>query len=76
VGWAGASGLPTPNPSRRGGEHEHMNELTNFANPVAKAETFDQIKIGIASPEQIRSWSYRRDQEARDHQLPHVQARA
>ena len=27
-----------------------MNELTNFANPIAKPETFDQIQIGIASP--------------------------
>ena len=35
-----------------------MNELTNFANPVAKPDTFDQIKIGIASPEKIRSWSF------------------
>jgi len=35
-----------------------MNELTNFMNPVAKAETFDQIQIGIASPERIRSWSF------------------
>jgi DNA-directed RNA polymerase subunit beta' len=35
-----------------------MNELTNFANPVAKPETFDQIQIGIASPERIRSWSF------------------
>jgi DNA-directed RNA polymerase subunit beta' len=35
-----------------------MNELTNFANPVAKTETFDQIQIGIASPERIRSWSF------------------
>ncbi|WP_432767751.1 MAG: DNA-directed RNA polymerase subunit beta' [Sphingopyxis sp.] len=35
-----------------------MNQLTNFMNPVAKAETFDMIKIGIASPERIRSWSF------------------
>ena len=36
-----------------------MNELTNFANPVAKAETFDQIQIGIwPLPERIRSWSF------------------
>ncbi len=35
-----------------------MNQLTNFMNPVAKPETFDQIKIGIASPERIRSWSF------------------
>jgi DNA-directed RNA polymerase subunit beta' len=25
-----------------------MNELTNFANPIAKPETFDEIRIGIA----------------------------
>ena len=35
-----------------------MNELTNFQNPVAKPETFDQIQIGLASPEKIRSWSF------------------
>ncbi len=35
-----------------------MNELTNFANPVVKPETFDQIQIGIASPDRIRSWSF------------------
>src|SRR6187397_1869707 len=34
-----------------------MNEMTNFANPIVKPETFDQIRIGIASPERIRSWS-------------------
>ena len=35
-----------------------MNELTNFANPIARQETFDQIRIGIASPDKIRSWSF------------------
>jgi DNA-directed RNA polymerase subunit beta' len=35
-----------------------MNELSKFNNPVAKPETFDQIQIGIASPEKIRSWSF------------------
>ncbi len=35
-----------------------MNQLTNFMNPTVKPETFDLIKIGIASPERIRSWSY------------------
>jgi DNA-directed RNA polymerase subunit beta' len=35
-----------------------MNELTPFANPVVKPETFDQIRIGIASPDKIRSWSF------------------
>ncbi|MBW4329836.1 DNA-directed RNA polymerase subunit beta' [Stakelama sp. CBK3Z-3] len=35
-----------------------MNELTNFSNPLAKPETFDQIQIGLASPDRIRSWSF------------------
>jgi DNA-directed RNA polymerase subunit beta' len=35
-----------------------MNEMTPFANPMTKPETFDQIQIGIASPERIRSWSF------------------
>ncbi len=35
-----------------------MNELSKFTNQIAKTETFDQIQIGIASPERIRSWSY------------------
>ncbi len=35
-----------------------MNELSKFANPVAKPETFDEIQIGLASPEKIRSWSF------------------
>ncbi len=35
-----------------------MNDLTKFTNQMAKAETFDQIQIGIASPERIRSWSF------------------
>ncbi|WP_321389891.1 DNA-directed RNA polymerase subunit beta' [Emcibacter sp.] len=33
-------------------------EIMNFFNPAAKPETFDNIKISIASPEQIRSWSF------------------
>jgi DNA-directed RNA polymerase subunit beta' len=35
-----------------------MNEVTNFFSPAAKPETFDQIQITIASPDQIRSWSF------------------
>ena len=30
----------------------------NFFNPGQKPETFDQIKISVASPERIRSWSF------------------
>jgi DNA-directed RNA polymerase subunit beta' len=33
-------------------------ELMNFYNPAAKPDTFDRIKIMIASPERIRSWSF------------------
>ncbi len=35
-----------------------MNDLTKFTNQMAKPETFDAIKIGLASPEMIRSWSF------------------
>ncbi len=33
-------------------------ELMNVFNPTTPAPTFDQIKISIASPEKILSWSY------------------
>ena len=33
-------------------------ELIKFYQPGQKPETFDQIKIMIASPERIRSWSF------------------
>ncbi len=35
-----------------------MNELTNIFGQVTSPQSFDQIKISIASPERIRSWSY------------------
>ncbi len=35
-----------------------MNELMKILGQTGQALTFDQIKITIASPEQIRSWSY------------------
>ncbi|MEY2943102.1 MAG: hypothetical protein RLY97_1116 [Pseudomonadota bacterium] len=35
-----------------------MNDLTKFTNQMTKPETFDQIQIGLASPERIRSWSF------------------
>ncbi len=35
-----------------------MNDVMKFLGQQTPAETFDQIKISIASPEQIRSWSY------------------
>ena len=30
-----------------------MNDLTKFTNQIAKPETFDQIQIGLASPERM-----------------------
>jgi DNA-directed RNA polymerase subunit beta' len=33
-------------------------EVLNIFNPVATAPTFDQIRIALASPEKIRSWSF------------------
>jgi len=33
-------------------------EVLNVFSPQAKAQTFDAIRISIASPERIRSWSY------------------
>ncbi len=30
----------------------------NFYGQLSNAQQFDQIKINIASPEQVRSWSY------------------
>src|SRR6185437_14395334 len=35
-----------------------MNELTNIFKPQAPIPTFDQIRISIASPEDILSWSF------------------
>jgi len=35
-----------------------MNELMKILGQTGQSLTFDQIKIQIASPEQIRSWSY------------------
>ena len=34
-----------------------MNEIMNFFGQKDVSEAFDEIKISIASPEQIRSWS-------------------
>ncbi len=51
-------------------------EVMNFFNPQAPAQVFDSIRISLASPGQDSVLVVRRDQEAGDDQLPHVQARA
>ncbi len=35
-----------------------MNDVANMYAPVSSAQRFDEIRISIASPEKIRSWSY------------------
>ena len=35
-----------------------MNELMNIFGQVSTTETFDKIRISIASPDRIRSWSF------------------
>ncbi|WP_455429136.1 hypothetical protein [Fodinicurvata halophila] len=35
-----------------------MNELMNIFGQPSGPQSFDQIRISIASPEQIRSWSF------------------
>ena len=50
-----STGTVTPaGPSRR----QPMNEITNIFKAQAPIPTFDQIRISIASPEDILSWSY------------------
>ncbi len=51
-------------------------EIMNLFNPTTPAQVFDQIRISIASPEKISVVVLRRDQEAGNHQLPYLQARA
>src|SRR3569623_2150083 len=45
-------------PARHSRGTERMNELMRILGQTGQALTFDQIRINIASPEQIRSWSY------------------
>ncbi len=35
-----------------------MNELMNFFGQPSGPQSFDRIRISIASPERIRSWSF------------------
>jgi DNA-directed RNA polymerase subunit beta' len=51
-----AAGQPQPAAKDRG---KDMNqEVMNVFNPAGQPLTFDQIRIGIASPEKILSWSF------------------
>ena len=35
-----------------------MKDLFNLFKQAGKSEDFDSIRIGLASPEKIRSWSF------------------
>ena len=50
-----------------------MNEIMKVFGQVSLNQRFDSIKISIASPERIRSWSFG-EIKKRDHQLPDFQA--
>jgi len=53
-----------------------MNELMNIFGQVAGPQSFDQIRISIASPERIRSWSYGEIKKPETINYPHLQAGA
>ena len=60
-----------------GGERAGSDERLDVpVRPAGGGQKFDQIRISIASPDEIREWSYGEVTQARDHQLPHVQAGA
>jgi len=50
-----------------------MKDLLNLLKQQSQTEDFDAIRIGLASPDKIHSWSYG-EVETRNHQLPHLQA--
>ena len=62
-------------PSTPFGDYE-MKDLLNLFNQQRQTLDFDGIKIALASPDLIRSLVLRRSEEAGNHQLPHLQARA
>jgi len=46
----------------------------NLFSPQVPAQVFDQIKISIASPEKILSWSYGEIKKPETMQLPDLQS--
>jgi DNA-directed RNA polymerase subunit beta' len=53
-----------------------MKSLLDLFKQFTPDEHFDAIRIGMASPEKIRSWSFGEVKKPGNHQLPHLQARA
>jgi DNA-directed RNA polymerase subunit beta' len=48
----------TPQPAAKDRGKAMNQEVMNVFNPAGQPLTFDQIRIGIASPEKILSWSF------------------
>ena len=53
-----------------------MKDLYGLLKSQSQSEDFDSIRIALASPEMIRSWSHGEAEKARDDQLPDLQAGA
>ena len=51
-----------------------MKDLLNFLKAQHKTEEFDAIKIGLSSPDMIRSWSFGEVKKPETNQLSYVQA--
>ena len=51
--YAAAGGSASPS-----SQEQSMNELMNIFGQTPGPQSFDQIRISIASPERIRSWSF------------------
>jgi len=51
-----------------------LKDLLNLLKNQGQIEEFDAIRIGLASPEMIRSWSFGEVKKTGNHQLPYLQA--
>ena len=53
-----------------------MRDIFNLFKQSDTVEDFDFIRVSIAAPEKIRSWSYGEVKKPENHQLSHLQAGA
>ena len=51
-----------------------MKDLLNLLKQQSQVESFDAIRIGLASPDKIRSWSYGEVKKPETINLPYLQA--
>ena len=50
-----------------------MKDLLKLIKQPGQNEDFDAIKISLASPQQIQSWSYGEVKKTGNNQLPYIQ---